>query len=109
MTELNKAAQLNPDVPSLQSYVGQALLFTGDADGAVKAFRKELAGNPNDYRRQLPAGFDSGAAGRRRGSAAAIGTREAGTARFHGSARSIGQRFSLRADFGRGSRDSGGR
>ncbi len=49
VTELNKAAQLNPDVPSLQSYVGQALLFTGDAEGAVKAFRKELAGNPNDY------------------------------------------------------------
>jgi tetratricopeptide (TPR) repeat protein len=47
--ELNQAAALNPDVPSLQSYLGQALLFTGDADGAVSAFRKELAANPNDY------------------------------------------------------------
>jgi tetratricopeptide (TPR) repeat protein len=36
-------------VPSLQSYYGQALLFTGDADGATAAFRKELAANPNDY------------------------------------------------------------
>jgi tetratricopeptide (TPR) repeat protein len=47
--ELAKAAALNPDVPSLQSYYGQALLFTGDADGATDAFRKELAGNPNDF------------------------------------------------------------
>jgi tetratricopeptide (TPR) repeat protein len=47
--ELDQAAALNPDVPSLQSYLGQALLFTGDADGAVAAFRKELAANPNDY------------------------------------------------------------
>jgi len=47
--ELNQAAALNPEVPSLQSYLGQALLFTGDADGAVAAFRKELAADPNDY------------------------------------------------------------
>ena len=47
--ELNQAAALNPEVPSLQSYLGQALLFTGDADGAARAFRKELAANPNDY------------------------------------------------------------
>jgi len=47
--ELNQAAALNPEVPSLQSYLGQALLFTGDADSAVAAFRKELAANPNDY------------------------------------------------------------
>jgi tetratricopeptide (TPR) repeat protein len=47
--ELNRAATLNPRLPSLQSYLGQALLFTGDADGAVAAFRKELAANPNDF------------------------------------------------------------
>jgi tetratricopeptide (TPR) repeat protein len=47
--ELNQAAALNPEVPSLQSYLGQALLFTGDADSAVAAFRKELGANPNDY------------------------------------------------------------
>ena len=40
---------MNPDVPSLHSYYGQALLFTGDADGAMAAFRKELAANPNDF------------------------------------------------------------
>jgi tetratricopeptide (TPR) repeat protein len=47
--ELNQAAAQNPELASLQSYLGQALLFTGDADGAVIAFRKELAANPNDY------------------------------------------------------------
>ena len=47
--EFAKAEALNPDVPSLQSYYGQALLFTGDADGAMEAFRKELAANPNDF------------------------------------------------------------
>ena len=49
VTELARAAALNPAVPSLQSYYGQALLFTGDADGAAEAFRKELAANPNDF------------------------------------------------------------
>ena len=49
VTEFAKAVAMNPDVPSLQSYYGQALLFTGDADGAAAAFRKELAANPNDF------------------------------------------------------------
>jgi tetratricopeptide (TPR) repeat protein len=49
VTELSKAAALDPTLPSLHSYYGQALLFTGDADGATAAFRKELAANPNDY------------------------------------------------------------
>lgn len=47
--EFSKAAAMNPDLPSLQSYYGRALLFTGDADGAAAAFRRELASNPNDY------------------------------------------------------------
>ena len=49
VTELSKAIALNPNLTSLQSYYGQALLFTGDADGATEAFRKELAANPNDF------------------------------------------------------------
>ena len=47
--ELAKAVALNPDVPSLQSYYGQALLFTGDADGAVTAFRKNWPPTANDF------------------------------------------------------------
>ncbi len=49
VTEFSKAAVLNPNLPSLQSYYGRALLFTGDADSATDAFRKELATNPNDF------------------------------------------------------------
>jgi tetratricopeptide (TPR) repeat protein len=40
---------LNAELASLHSYYGQALLFTGDADGATREFRKELALNPNDF------------------------------------------------------------
>ena len=35
--EFSKAEALNPNLPSLHSYYGQALLFTGDADGAMQA------------------------------------------------------------------------
>src|SRR5689334_12507879 len=47
--EFSKAAGINPELPSLQSYYGQALLFTGDPDGATAAFRAQLASDPNDY------------------------------------------------------------
>jgi tetratricopeptide (TPR) repeat protein len=47
--EFAKAVSLNPKLPSLQSFYGQALLATGDAGGAAEAFRKELASYPNDY------------------------------------------------------------
>ncbi len=47
--EFERAQTLNSNLPSLHSYYGQALLFSGDADGAAAAFRKELAANPNDY------------------------------------------------------------
>ena len=47
--EFLKTAAINPDLPSLQSYYGQALLFTGDPDAATAAFRKQLASDPNDY------------------------------------------------------------
>ncbi len=34
----SSALQKNPKLPSLRSYYGRALLFTGDADGAERAF-----------------------------------------------------------------------
>jgi tetratricopeptide (TPR) repeat protein len=43
------ALEKNPSLPSLRSYYGRALLFTGDADGAERAFREALAASPNDY------------------------------------------------------------
>ncbi len=47
--EFRSAAELNPNLPQLQSFYGQALLNTGDPDAAAAAFRKELALNPNNY------------------------------------------------------------
>jgi tetratricopeptide (TPR) repeat protein len=49
LSELTEAAARNGELASLQSYLGRAFLFTGDADSAEEAFRKELAVNPNDY------------------------------------------------------------
>jgi tetratricopeptide (TPR) repeat protein len=54
--KLKSAIDLNPALPELQSYYGQALLLTGDADAASDAFRKELENNPTDYRANLGLG-----------------------------------------------------
>jgi tetratricopeptide (TPR) repeat protein len=48
-----KAIELNPSVPSLQSFYGQALLNTGDPNAAAAAFQKELASNPNEFEANL--------------------------------------------------------
>lgn len=53
---LQHALELNPALPHAQSYFGQALVFTGDPDGALAAFRKQLAADPNDF----DANFESG-------------------------------------------------
>ncbi|MFN7994763.1 MAG: tetratricopeptide repeat protein [Bryobacteraceae bacterium] len=47
--ELQKAIALNPEMPSIHSWYGQALLETGDPDGAAVAFRKELESDPTDF------------------------------------------------------------
>jgi tetratricopeptide (TPR) repeat protein len=47
--ELGAAVEADPALPSLLSYYGRALLFTGDPEGAAKAFRSQLASDPNDY------------------------------------------------------------
>jgi len=49
LKEFSQAIAINPDLASLYSYYGQALLFTGDAEGAITAFQKQLASDPNDY------------------------------------------------------------
>jgi cytochrome c-type biogenesis protein CcmH/NrfG len=53
LKEFSQAIAINPDVTSLYSYYGQALLFTGDAEGAVTAFRKQLSSDPNDFEANL--------------------------------------------------------
>ena len=47
--ELARALELNPKLPSLRSHYGRALLYTGDVDGAIAAFREALAESPNDF------------------------------------------------------------
>ena len=48
-TDLERAVALNPELPDVYSFYGQALVHTGDAAGGADAFRKELKANPNDF------------------------------------------------------------
>lgn len=47
--QLAGTVELNPSLPGLQGLYGQALLNTGDPDGAIEAFQKELSSDPNHY------------------------------------------------------------
>jgi tetratricopeptide (TPR) repeat protein len=47
--DLARAVELNPKLPSVNSYYGQALMATGDTAAAAKAFRAELEQFPNDF------------------------------------------------------------
>ena len=49
LQDFSKALALDPRLPSLRSYYGQALLFTGDPEGAERELREALADDPNDY------------------------------------------------------------
>jgi len=49
LQDFSKALALEPRLPSLRSYYGQALLFTGDPEGAERVLREALADEPNDY------------------------------------------------------------
>jgi tetratricopeptide (TPR) repeat protein len=50
------ASEVNPNLPELQAYYGEALLTTGDPDGAAAAFRRELLQNPDNYAANLGLG-----------------------------------------------------
>jgi len=47
--EFGAALKMDPALPSLYSYYGRALLFSGDPDAASEAFRKQLEADGNDY------------------------------------------------------------
>jgi tetratricopeptide (TPR) repeat protein len=49
LEDFSKALALDPRLPSLRSYYGQALLFTGDPEGAERVLREARAADPNDY------------------------------------------------------------
>ena len=56
LKDLQKAAELNPQLTDVYSYYGMALLATGDTAAAADAFRKELQTNPNDFVSNLQLG-----------------------------------------------------
>ncbi|MBS1857426.1 MAG: tetratricopeptide repeat protein [Acidobacteria bacterium] len=56
LVDLRKAVELDPQLPDVYSYYGLALLTTGDAAAAAKAFGKELESNPNDFVSNLQMG-----------------------------------------------------
>lgn len=56
LEDLQKAVNLNPNLPDLYSYYGQALLTTGDQAGARKAFERELQIDPNNFDSNLRMG-----------------------------------------------------
>jgi tetratricopeptide (TPR) repeat protein len=49
LEELSKAVALNPELPSVHSLYGRALLETGNRDRAQAEFEAELARNPLDF------------------------------------------------------------
>ncbi len=56
LKDFQRAAELNPDLPSLNGNLGQALMATGDTTAATKAFERELKQNPNDFVANLQLG-----------------------------------------------------
>jgi len=53
IADLAKAVELDPKLPDLYSYLGQAQMASGDMTAARAAFEKELAQNPNDFESNL--------------------------------------------------------
>jgi tetratricopeptide (TPR) repeat protein len=53
IADLSKATELNPRLPDVYSYLGQAQMASGDMAAARAAFEKELAQNPNDFESNL--------------------------------------------------------
>ena len=49
IADLTKAAEINPNLPDVYSYLGQAQMASGDMKAARDAFEKELAVDPNDF------------------------------------------------------------
>jgi tetratricopeptide (TPR) repeat protein len=49
IADLTKAAEIDPTLPDLYSYLGQAQMASGDMQAARQAFEKELTLNPNDF------------------------------------------------------------
>jgi tetratricopeptide (TPR) repeat protein len=57
LPELERAAQLDPKLPTVHSLYGRALMETGRRQEAGEAFRRELQNNPNDFDSNLYRGL----------------------------------------------------
>ena len=55
--DLQRAVELNPDLPDVFAYYGAALVATGDQEGAKQAFAKALQQDPNNFESNLRMGF----------------------------------------------------
>ena len=53
LEDLGKAVELNPNLPDVHAYHGQALAAAGDPERAAEAFQKALTANPNDFTANL--------------------------------------------------------
>lgn len=49
LKEFKRAVELNPKLPTVNSFYGQTLMRMGSAEEAMAAFRRELEINPNDF------------------------------------------------------------
>jgi tetratricopeptide (TPR) repeat protein len=57
LEELRKAAEMNPNLPEVNSYYGQALFSNGHTEESKAPFEKELAQNPNDFQSNVHIGL----------------------------------------------------
>ncbi len=57
LTDLQKAVELNPNLPDVYAYYGTALLSTGDQAGAQEAFEHALRDDPNNFDANLRMGL----------------------------------------------------
>lgn len=57
LQELRQAAEMNPDLPEVNSYYGQALFSNGQTAESRSIFEKELAHNPNDFQANVHIGL----------------------------------------------------
>lgn len=57
LVDIRKAAELNPDLPEVHSYLGQVLAATGDPEGATRAYRRAVTSNPYDFTANLELGI----------------------------------------------------
>jgi len=55
--ELRRAAELNPELPTVHSMLGVALMNNGERAEAITEFRRELERNPNDFQANLRLGL----------------------------------------------------